>query len=187
MTYSRLISGLMRVNAQRVLLFTALLFALVLVYALHRLGFDPTPGDPVPPPDPELESLPPAPWRQVQTVNTGGNPFVSARLTEWMEQVTPQPTPPVEDEPAPDPDPPLQLPPEPSHIQLHYHGMLTQLDGSVRAFVSAPVHGWQRAVKVNQTIKDFTVVTIDASHIEIQGATEAHRLPRGETVTLEIP
>lgn len=189
MTQTRLIRALLRVNAQKVFLFTALLFGFVLVYTLSRMGGDTAVAPSMTVPDPAPVATPASPWRQLPTLKTGDNPFTSPRLTEWIEQTAARAASSAPAAPEPEPEPPAAPPPapEPQRVQLHYHGKLTQLDGSVRAFVSAPAHGWQRTVRVGQTVKEFTVLAIDATHLEIGVGEETYRLPRGETVTLEAP
>ncbi len=191
----RLTNWLLRIDARKVLLFAALLLIFALIYTVGQtLEHEPEPPNRYWLETPTPAPRPASPWHEAPALAAIHNPFTSPLLRDWQEQAAAEtPEEAVAEEvvepPAPQAEPPVEEEPPPVHrVQLHYHGMLTRLDGDVRAFISAPTQGWQRAVRPGQLLKDaYEVTAIHPHQVELRREDQTYRLPRGETVTLEQP
>lgn len=190
----RLTNSLLRIDARKVFLFAVLLLVFALIYTVGQtLSHAPAPPDRYWLETPTPAPRPASPWHDAPALTATQNPFTSPLLRDWLEQAAAEMTEePVAQEavppPAPEPEPAEEAPPPVHRVQFHYHGMLTRLDGDVRAFISAPTQGWQRAVRLGQVLKEeYEVTAIQPHQVKLRRADETYRLPRGETVTLEQP
>ena len=196
MISTRISDWIAMIDARKVFLFAAVLGVLVLLYGVGLEVARETEPAGLPSPEPTVDQVSPLTpsWRQQVEVTINGNPFRSPTVQAWYEayrqareDVEPDPLeeedppPYINDQPEPEP------PADPPEIRLHYHGMLTRIDGSVRALVSAPDLGWQRALRVADEVPPFQITDIHPREIHLKHGDTLHALPRGETRAFELP